>query len=132
MKLEGLLASPKLHLFKADVGNKKEVEDVAIRIATTIGIPNVLINNAALDSPPSAPASENGPFEDYPLESIQKAFEVNVLGTVICCQVFGNDPWLLLLHVLVPFAGKVNHFKQCLPEFIRFQQVFYLDCPALK
>jgi NAD(P)-dependent dehydrogenase (short-subunit alcohol dehydrogenase family) len=84
-------ASGKLHLFKADITNKKAVEEVAGRIFTQIGTPNVLVNNAALDSPPDAPASENGPFEDYPIESIQKSFEVNILGTVICCQVFGKQ-----------------------------------------
>lgn len=83
-------SSDKLHLFKTDITNKKAVEDVAAQIISKVGVPNVLVNNAALDSPPNAPASENGPFEDYPLESIQKSFEVNVLGTVICCQVFGK------------------------------------------
>jgi NAD(P)-dependent dehydrogenase (short-subunit alcohol dehydrogenase family) len=62
----------------------------AEEIKKSIGVPNILVNNAALDSPPNAPASENGPFEDYPIESIQKSFDVNVLGTVICCQVFGK------------------------------------------
>ena len=90
-KLKGDNAtSAKLHLFKTDITYKKAVEDVAAQIVSKIGVPNVLVNNAALDSPPNAPASENGPFEDYPLESIQKSFEVNVLGTVICCQVFGK------------------------------------------
>jgi len=84
-------ASEKLHFYQADISNKQEVEKVAARIVSSVGIPNVLINNAAIDAPPSAPASENGPFEDYPLESIQKAFDVNVLGTVICCQVFGKQ-----------------------------------------
>jgi NAD(P)-dependent dehydrogenase (short-subunit alcohol dehydrogenase family) len=80
----------KLFLYKADITNRNEVERIATLIEHSIGIPNVLVNNAALDSPPNAPASENGPFEDYPLESIQKSFEVNVLGTVVCCQVFGK------------------------------------------
>ena len=81
----------KLYLFKVDITSKEEVLEIAGKIVTSIGIPNVLVNNAALDSPPNAPASENGPFEDYPLESIRKSFEVNVLGTVVCCQVFGKQ-----------------------------------------
>ena len=84
------IKSKKLHLFKVDITVKKEIEEVADLIIKEVGVPNVLVNNAALDSPPNAPASENGPFEDYPLESIQKSFNVNVLGTVICCQVFGK------------------------------------------
>lgn len=84
------LPKGKLHLFRADITDKSAVNTVAESIVKKVGVPNVLVNNAALDSPPNAPASENGPFEDYPLDSIRKSFDVNVLGTVICCQVFGK------------------------------------------
>lgn len=88
---KSFITSGKLHLFMVDITNKSEVKEIATKIVDSIGVPNVLVNNAALDSPPNAPASENGPFEDYPLESIQKSFDVNVLGTVLCCQVFGKQ-----------------------------------------
>jgi NAD(P)-dependent dehydrogenase (short-subunit alcohol dehydrogenase family) len=48
-----------------------------------------LVNNAALDSPPDAPAAENGPFETYPETSFDRVMTVNVKGCVLCCQVFG-------------------------------------------
>ena len=53
------------------------------------GVPTVLINNAALDSPPSAPPEENGPFETYPEESWDNVIDVNLKGVYLCCQVFG-------------------------------------------
>jgi NAD(P)-dependent dehydrogenase (short-subunit alcohol dehydrogenase family) len=51
--------------------------------------PYALVNNAALDAPPNAPAEENGPFETYPESSFDKVMEVNVKGVMLCCQVFG-------------------------------------------
>lgn len=54
------------------------------------GTPHVLINNAAIDSPPSSPAGENGPFESYPEESWDKVMGVNVKGVFLACQVFGG------------------------------------------
>ena len=48
-----------------------------------------MVANAALDSPPDAPANENGPFEDYPEASWDRVMEVNVKGVFLCAQVFG-------------------------------------------
>jgi len=53
--------------------------------------PTGLVNNAALDSPPGAPAEENGPFETYPEESFDRVMEVNTKGVFLCCQVFGGQ-----------------------------------------
>lgn len=81
----------KIKVFKSDITVKHEVEAVLSRIIKEFGLPNVLINNAAIDSPPNAPIEENGPFETYPLESLQKILNVNIVGTFICCQIFGNE-----------------------------------------
>lgn len=69
-----------------DPGSVKAAVEVVIK---TWGKPDVLINNAALDSPPDAPPGEVGPFESYPLSSFKKVMEVNVAGTLICCQILG-------------------------------------------
>jgi NAD(P)-dependent dehydrogenase (short-subunit alcohol dehydrogenase family) len=53
-------------------------------------VPFGLVNNAALDTPPDAPASENGPFETYPESSFDRVIDVNLKGTFLCCQVFGG------------------------------------------
>ena len=74
----------------ADVTRRGSLTDVLEEIETRVGTPEVLINNAALDSPPGSPAGENGPFEDYPESSFDKVMEVNVKGVVLCCQVFGG------------------------------------------
>lgn len=72
-----------------DVTDKSTLEVSLEVIKGHFGAPSVLINNAALDSPPSAPPEENGPFEEYPESSWDKVLDVNLKGTYLCCQVFG-------------------------------------------
>lgn len=85
----GGLASKVLFL-EADVTSRSSLDEVLQKIQSTLGSPSVLINNAALDSPPGSPAGENGPFEDYPEGSFDRVMEVNVKGVMLCCQVFGG------------------------------------------
>jgi NAD(P)-dependent dehydrogenase (short-subunit alcohol dehydrogenase family) len=74
-----------------DVVRRSTLEDALARISARWGrAPDILINNAAIDSPPDAPASENGPFETYPEESWDRIMAVNVKGVMLCCQVFGG------------------------------------------
>lgn len=72
-----------------DVTDKTSVQDSLEVIGKHFGPPSVLINNAAIDSPPSAPPEENGPFEEYPESSWDKVLDVNLKGIYLCCQVFG-------------------------------------------
>ncbi len=74
---------------KASVTEKASLQRVLLEVEASLGPPSVLINNAAIDSPPSAPREENGPFEDYPEASWDKVVDVNLKGVYLCCQVFG-------------------------------------------
>lgn len=78
-----------LHI-QADVTSRESLEAAAVRIETAWGPPHVLINNAALDSPPDAPPTSNGPFEHYPVELWRQVLDVNVTGVFLCCQVLGG------------------------------------------
>jgi NAD(P)-dependent dehydrogenase (short-subunit alcohol dehydrogenase family) len=81
---------PERYLFCAsDVTVKASLQRALIKITSKFGTPTVLINNAAIDSPPSAPPEETGPFEDYPEASWDKVIDVNLKGVHLCCQVFG-------------------------------------------
>src|SRR5699024_5068068 len=51
--------------------------------------PNVLINNAGLDTQPSAPPEVSGPFENFPVEVFQEVVDVNLVGTFIVTQAVG-------------------------------------------
>jgi NAD(P)-dependent dehydrogenase (short-subunit alcohol dehydrogenase family) len=77
------------HFCIADVTDKTSLQDSLDDMKTRFGILTVLINNAAIDSPPSSPPEENGPFEDYPETSWDKVMDVNLKGVYLCCQVFG-------------------------------------------
>lgn len=81
---------PEHFLFCAsDVTVKASLKKALIEITNKFGTPSVLINNAAIDSPPSAPPEENGRFEDYPEDSWDRVIDVNLKGIFLCCQVFG-------------------------------------------
>lgn len=80
-----------LLFISADITQRQSVEQALAQINATWGTPYGLINNAGLDSPPNAPAAENGPFESYPSDSWDRVMAVNVKGVLHCCQVFGGE-----------------------------------------
>ena len=73
-----------------DVTERESLEAALADVQKRWGTPHGLVNAAALDSPPGAPAEENGPFESYPESSWDRVMEVNVKGTFLCCQVIGG------------------------------------------
>ena len=76
---------------QGDVTNKRSLLNALANTELNFGTPTVLINNAAIDSPPSSPPEENGPFEEYPESSWDKVTDVNLKGVYLCCQVFGGS-----------------------------------------
>ena len=75
---------------EVDVTDRASIEDGLARVTAEWGVPHLLVNNAALDSPPDAPAEEVGPFEDYSERSFDEVMDVNVKGTFLCCQAIGG------------------------------------------
>jgi NAD(P)-dependent dehydrogenase (short-subunit alcohol dehydrogenase family) len=75
--------------FRVDVTDRNAIELAAEQVAQELGAPHVLVNAAALDSPPDAPPEEVGPLESYPEESFDEVMDVNVKGTFLSCQVIG-------------------------------------------
>ena len=76
--------------FQVDITDKRMIKAALDELIKMWGIPHILINNAALDSPPDAPPEENGPFETYPEVSFDSVMDVNVKGTLFCCQLIGG------------------------------------------
>jgi NAD(P)-dependent dehydrogenase (short-subunit alcohol dehydrogenase family) len=85
-----LAGSEGLRVLPVDISQRASLEVGLREITSAWGIPDALINNAALDSPPNAPAEENGPFETYPESSWDKVMQVNVKGVMLACQVIGG------------------------------------------
>jgi NAD(P)-dependent dehydrogenase (short-subunit alcohol dehydrogenase family) len=75
--------------FRVDVTDRAAIEAGLEDVRREWGAPHVLVNAAALDSPPDAPAEEVGPVESYPETSFDQVMDVNVKGTFLCCQVIG-------------------------------------------
>jgi NAD(P)-dependent dehydrogenase (short-subunit alcohol dehydrogenase family) len=75
--------------FRVDVTDRGAIERATDEIVREWGTPSVLVNAAALDSPPDAPPEEVGPVESYPEQSFDEVMDVNVKGTFLCCQVVG-------------------------------------------
>jgi len=75
--------------FEADVTRKDPLLAALAGIETRWGVPDVLINNAGIDSKPYDPVEASGPFETYPVELWEKVLSVNLTGVMLCSQVFG-------------------------------------------
>ena len=75
---------------ECDITSEESLKVMLREVEKRFAIPTVLINNAAIDSPPHAPAAENGIFEEYPRASWEKILEVNVTGTFLSCQIIGG------------------------------------------
>jgi NAD(P)-dependent dehydrogenase (short-subunit alcohol dehydrogenase family) len=81
---------PQYQFQTVDITSKSSLEAAFSAIEQHFGTPTVLVNNAGIDSPPSAPPEETGPFEEYPESSWDKVLDVNLKGVFLCCQVFGG------------------------------------------
>jgi NAD(P)-dependent dehydrogenase (short-subunit alcohol dehydrogenase family) len=75
--------------FRVDVTDRRALQDATDEVAREWEVPHVLVNAAALDSPPDAPPEEVGPVESYPEQSFDEVMDVNVKGTFFSCQVVG-------------------------------------------
>jgi NAD(P)-dependent dehydrogenase (short-subunit alcohol dehydrogenase family) len=79
----------RLHL-QADVTDRASMERALHAIERRWDTPHVLVNNAALDAPPGAPATSNGAVETYPIDLWRRVLDVNVTGVFVSCQTIGG------------------------------------------
>jgi NAD(P)-dependent dehydrogenase (short-subunit alcohol dehydrogenase family) len=75
--------------FRVDVTDRSSIEAATAAVVEEWGVPHLLVNNAALDSPPDASPEDAGPFETYPESSFDEVMDVNVKGVFLCCQAVG-------------------------------------------
>jgi len=87
---EPMADSDRLMQLRVDVTDRASIEDACARVVADWSAPHGLVNAAALDSPPDAPAEENGPFETYPEASWDRVMSVNAKGVFLTCQVVGG------------------------------------------
>lgn len=79
-----------LRFFQVDITKKEDLEKALDEIEKIWGaVPDVLVNNAGIDTQPSAPPEVSGPFENFPEEVFREVVEVNLVGTFLACQAVG-------------------------------------------
>ncbi len=82
---------PRLLSLAVDVTSKADIEAATLKTVKHFkNVPHGLVNNAAIDSIPSGPIEENGPFENFPENAWDKSMDVNIKGVFLCSQVIGG------------------------------------------
>ena len=76
-------------VFKADVLDAESLRAAADAVVREFGRVDCLLNGAG-GNHPSATTKPELPFFDLPEEALRFVFDLNVLGTIIPCQVFGK------------------------------------------
>jgi NAD(P)-dependent dehydrogenase (short-subunit alcohol dehydrogenase family) len=76
-----------------DITIKSEVERMVERVLDRFGRIDILINNAALTVKGGGAHARDyfAPFEDYPQALWERALQVNLTGTFLCCQAVGRQ-----------------------------------------
>jgi len=87
--LGDLAGSERLRAYAVDITAKDSVHEALDTLEREWGVPEVLVNNAGLDTQPSAPPEVSGPFEDFPAEVFREVVDVNLVGTFLMTQAVG-------------------------------------------
>ena len=72
-----------------DVLNKESLQQVNETVASEFGTVDILIN-AAGGNHPAATTSADLSFFDLPMDALRQVSDLNLLGTILPCQVFGR------------------------------------------
>lgn len=83
-----VLQDKNVTVYRTDVTNKGSIKKSLGAVMRKWGRPQILINAAAIDIPPSYSKKSNL-FETYPEELYEKIVDVNVRGTLLCSQIVG-------------------------------------------
>ncbi len=85
-----LVTSERTLFSSVDIRDKGSIQKALESITEKWGVPDVLINNAGIDTQPSAPPEVSGPFEDFPLEVFREVVDTNLVGTFLMTQAVGS------------------------------------------
>jgi NAD(P)-dependent dehydrogenase (short-subunit alcohol dehydrogenase family) len=85
-----IASSDRVSFHSVDITRKATIQEGLDQVAARWGVPDALINNAGLDTQPSAPPEVSGPFEDFPEEVFREVVEVNLVGTFLMTQAVGS------------------------------------------
>ena len=73
-----------------DITDQASVDAGLDQVAATWGVPTVVVNNAGLDTQPSAPPEVSGPFEEFPVDVFREVVDTNLVGTFLVTPAAGR------------------------------------------
>ena len=77
---EKALSDPSLRFYSVDINQKATLESALDDMEAAWGsAPDVLVNNAGIDTQPSAPPEVSGPFENFPEEVFREVDRKSVV-----------------------------------------------------
>jgi NAD(P)-dependent dehydrogenase (short-subunit alcohol dehydrogenase family) len=118
--------SEKLLTARVDITKSDSVRDGLNDVIDRFGGPTILINNAALDTPPNSSELNTGPFETYPEQAWESMMEVNLKGTFLCCQIIGG-------HMAANGGGSIINISSIYGILSPDQRIYeYKDKPFFK
>ncbi len=82
--------SDRLCAVRMDITDKESISKALRQICDRFGAPTILVNNAGIDTQPSAPREVSGPFEEFPEEVFRQVVETNLVGTFLVTQAVGK------------------------------------------
>jgi NAD(P)-dependent dehydrogenase (short-subunit alcohol dehydrogenase family) len=92
-----------------NVLEKTSVEEAAQRVIDEFGRVDILINGAGGNKPDATTSAEK-PFFDLPAEAIRWVFDLNLMGTILPCQVFGKQ-MVTQKHGVILNISSMNAFR---------------------
>lgn len=81
--------SKNVRFYGVNITKVDEITNALDDIENVWGTPDGLINNAGIDTQPSAPPEVSGPFENFPEEVFREVVKVNLVGTFLMTQQVG-------------------------------------------
>jgi NAD(P)-dependent dehydrogenase (short-subunit alcohol dehydrogenase family) len=85
-----IAGSDRVGFYQVNICDKKSINKALDTIQSSWGVPDVLINNAGIDTQPSAPPEVSGPFENFPEEVFREVVDTNLIGTFLMIQAAGS------------------------------------------
>ncbi|MEA3224549.1 MAG: SDR family oxidoreductase [Planctomycetota bacterium] len=116
----------KLLTATVDITSAESIKKGLNEVVDKLGSPTILVNNAALDTPPNSSELNTGPFETYPEQAWESMMEVNLKGTFLCCQIIGG-------HMAASVGGSIINISSIYGILSPDQRIYeYKDKPFFK
>jgi len=102
--------------FTLDVSNPEQIEQVALEVKQSLGVPSILVNNAGI--------AVGGYFLDCSQESWQRIISINLMGVVYSCRAFvplmvasGQSGHVVNISSMLGYTGAKGVSAYCATKF---------------